>query len=193
MRSNCRPSRGGSWSRCDLTPRPGGSSPRTVCSAEKWISTFVGTRQRGREPGPTAALQPGCRSMPMRVHLLLHQSRRLVFDPRAVGVASLPGRRGADGDLRVVTDGDGAFAAGRHRSGLGVGQRDLAGRVPPQPPSGPASAGATRQSPPRRRNRASAPPLRRLFVDRKAAPNDKVRGGPGVAEQVGEVSVDCRM
>jgi hypothetical protein len=32
---------------------------------------------------------------------------------------------GVDGDLSIVADGDGALAAGRHRSGIGVGQRDL--------------------------------------------------------------------
>ncbi len=32
---------------------------------------------------------------------------------------------GIDGDLHIVADGGGAFAAGRHRTGIGVGQRDL--------------------------------------------------------------------
>src|SRR2546421_77950 len=32
---------------------------------------------------------------------------------------------GVDGDLYIVTNGGGAFAAGRHRSGVGIGQRDL--------------------------------------------------------------------
>ncbi len=32
---------------------------------------------------------------------------------------------GVDGDLYIVADGGGAFAAGSHRSGVGVGQRDL--------------------------------------------------------------------
>jgi len=35
-----------------------------------------------------------------------------------------------DGDLHVVADGGSAFATGRHRSGVGIGQRDLlVGRV----------------------------------------------------------------
>src|SRR6516164_7981563 len=32
---------------------------------------------------------------------------------------------GVDGDLYIVADGGGAFAAGRHRTGVGIGQRDL--------------------------------------------------------------------
>ena len=37
---------------------------------------------------------------------------------------------GVDGDLNIVADGGGAFAAGRHRSGVGIGQRDLlVGRI----------------------------------------------------------------
>jgi hypothetical protein len=32
---------------------------------------------------------------------------------------------GVDGDLHIVADGGGAFAAGRHRTGVGIGQRDL--------------------------------------------------------------------
>src|ERR1700751_2430619 len=32
---------------------------------------------------------------------------------------------GVDGDLYIVADGGGTFAAGRHRTGVGVGQRDL--------------------------------------------------------------------
>ena len=32
---------------------------------------------------------------------------------------------GVDGDLHIVTDGGSAFATGRHRSGIGFGQRDL--------------------------------------------------------------------
>ena len=37
---------------------------------------------------------------------------------------------GVDGDLHIVADGGGAFAAGRHRTGVGIGQRDLlVGRV----------------------------------------------------------------
>jgi hypothetical protein len=37
---------------------------------------------------------------------------------------------GVDGDLHIVADSGGAFAAGRHRPGVGVGQRDLlVGRI----------------------------------------------------------------
>src|SRR5262249_33288069 len=32
---------------------------------------------------------------------------------------------GVDGDLYIVADGSGAFAASRHRTGVGIGQRDL--------------------------------------------------------------------
>ena len=32
---------------------------------------------------------------------------------------------GVDRDLHIVADGGGTFAAGRHRSGVGIGQRDL--------------------------------------------------------------------
>src|SRR6201987_4884106 len=34
---------------------------------------------------------------------------------------------GIDGDLYIVADGSGAFAARRHRTGVGIGQRDLLG------------------------------------------------------------------
>src|SRR5215510_536365 len=32
---------------------------------------------------------------------------------------------GVDDDLYIVADGSSAFAAGRHRTGIGIGQRDL--------------------------------------------------------------------
>src|SRR5262249_53755739 len=32
---------------------------------------------------------------------------------------------GVDGDLYIVADGSGAFAAGSHRTGVGIGQLDL--------------------------------------------------------------------
>ena len=32
---------------------------------------------------------------------------------------------GVDGDLHIVADDAGAAAAGRHRAGIGIGQRDL--------------------------------------------------------------------
>ena len=32
---------------------------------------------------------------------------------------------GVDGDLHIVADSGGAFAAGRHRTGVRIGQRDL--------------------------------------------------------------------
>ena len=32
---------------------------------------------------------------------------------------------GVDGDLHIVADDAGALAAGRHRTGVGIGQRDL--------------------------------------------------------------------
>src|SRR5262249_198988 len=59
---------------------------------------------------------------------------------------------GVDGDLYIVADGSGAFAAGSHRTGVGIGQRDLLVGWRPEPsaplPSRPASAGAGRQSSP---------------------------------------------
>src|SRR5262249_4467058 len=33
--------------------------------------------------------------------------------------------RGVDGDLYIVADGGGAFATSSHRTGVGIGQRDL--------------------------------------------------------------------